>query len=400
LSFLFNWPSTGGGIVHTVELVDFLGRAGFETRHLFARKADWGIGRCDDPLPYEPTVLQFTEQEWDRTAIQERFRQAVRVFDPDHVIITDSWNMKPVLAEAVREFPYILRLQAQECLCPLNNLRLLPDLSQCANHQLASPETCAQCLLQLGDRSGGLHQAERALAGVGTAAYRETLRRAFAEAEATLVVNPLTEAMIGPFARNVRVVTSGFNSARFPWPWPDSPRRAKTRLFMAGLVDDLIKGFHVLHEACSLLWRKRQDFELCVTGEPVGKRDEFTEYVGWISQADLPRRLREADVVVVPTIAQDGLGRTAVEAMGVGRPVIASRLGGLLFTVSDGAGLLFEPGNAGDLAAKIESLLDSPELRQQMGLLGRKRFEEQYTWEAVIEKHYAGLLRRRGKDEG
>ena len=47
-------------------------------------------------------------------------------FNPDHVIITDSWNFKPLLAEAVREYPYILRLQAMECICPLNNVRLLP----------------------------------------------------------------------------------------------------------------------------------------------------------------------------------------------------------------------------------------------------------------------------------
>ena len=48
-------------------------------------------------------------------------------FNPDQVIITDSWNIKPLLAEAVREYPYILRLQAMECLCPLNNLRLLVE---------------------------------------------------------------------------------------------------------------------------------------------------------------------------------------------------------------------------------------------------------------------------------
>ena len=36
LSFLFNWPSTGGGIVHTVELAHFLARAGYDVRHFHA----------------------------------------------------------------------------------------------------------------------------------------------------------------------------------------------------------------------------------------------------------------------------------------------------------------------------------------------------------------------------
>src|SRR5262249_53314294 len=59
--------------------------------------------------------------------------------------------------------------------------------------------------------------------------------------------------------------------------------------------------------------------------------DDFTELVGWQSQAELPRVFRRADVVVVPTIAQEALGRTAVEAMAAGRPVVASRTGGLPF---------------------------------------------------------------------
>ncbi len=37
LSFLFNWPSTGGGNMHTAGLVEFLKRGGYEVRHLFAR---------------------------------------------------------------------------------------------------------------------------------------------------------------------------------------------------------------------------------------------------------------------------------------------------------------------------------------------------------------------------
>jgi glycosyltransferase involved in cell wall biosynthesis len=79
--------------------------------------------------------------------------------------------------------------------------------------------------------------------------------------------------------------------------------------------------------------------------------------------------------------------------MGVGRPVVASRIGGLAFTVVDGlTGLLCEPGNADDLAAKIEILLDDPALRQRMGEAGRKRFEEHFTWDVIIEKHYRKLL--------
>src|SRR5207247_9620800 len=122
--------------------------------------------------------------------------------------------------------------------------------------------------------------------------------------------------------RSVRVVTAGRDAARFPWPWrerqiPENSGQSRFRLFFAGLVDEPIKGFAVLQEACEQLWRRRQDFELVATGEPAGPINDFTRFVGWQSQQDLPLQLRDADLLVVPTIAQEALGRTAVEAMAV-----------------------------------------------------------------------------------
>jgi glycosyltransferase involved in cell wall biosynthesis len=416
VSFLFNWPSTGGGIVHTVELAQFLGKAGYEVRHFYAGHRPWGVGCVERSLPYPSEALPFDESTWNVPSIQARYRQAIEQIDPDYVILTDSWNMKPLLAEAVSGYPFVLRLQAMECLCPLNNVRLLPAsdgrFRQCPLHQLANPQDCARCVQERGRFSGGLHQAERALCGVGTPAYHERLLWALREAEAVLVVNPLTEALVRPYARTVRVVTAGMDPARFPWPWPEAanpspptplPQGARgVTLFFAGLVEEAMKGFHVLHEACALLWQRRQDFELVATGDPPGPVDACTRFVGWLSQEELPQHLRAADVVVLPTVAQEDLGRTAVEAMAVGRPVLASRLGGLPFTVLDGVtGLLCAPGDPADLARKIERLLDDPSLRERLGQAGRRRFEEHYSWDVIIERHYRPLLcRKRSRAAG
>jgi glycosyltransferase involved in cell wall biosynthesis len=265
--------------------------------------------------------------------------------------------MKPLLAEAVQVHPYILRFHAMECLCPLNNVRLLLDgpdrFRQCQRHQFASPEAYAECVRERGRGSGALHQAQRALSGVGQPGYHGRLLRVQGGAEAVLVVNPLQEAMLSPYAETVRVVTAGMDPALFPWPDPSpgcgSENGARHQLLFAGLVDEPMKGFRVLHEACGRLWQRRQDFELVATADLPGRVDEYTCFVGWQSQAELPGHLRAAAVVVIPTIAQEALGRTAVEAMAAGRPVVASRLGGLPFTVADGAtGLLSEPGAPAD----------------------------------------------------
>ena len=400
VSFLFNWPSTGGGIVHTVELARFLGKAGYDVRHFFARYPQWGVGTVEGPLPFASEGLEFDQGTWNVPAIQGRFRQAVDAFGPDYVIVTDSWNMKPILAEAVREYPYILRFQAMECLCPLNNVRLLLDgpgqVRQCQRHQLANPDICTRCVSERGHRSGSLHQAERALSGFGTREYQERLMRVMRGAEAVLVVNPLQEAMVSPYCECVRVVTAGMDPARFPATYQAPTRRdGKGVILFAGLVEEPMKGFDVLHRACELLWQRRQDFELVATADPGGQADAFTRLIGWQSQEDLPRHLLDADVLAMPTIAQEALGRTAVEAMAAGRPVVASRLGGLPFTVVDGAtGLLCEPGDSDDLARKIETLLDDAALRERLGQAGRRRFEEHYSWDVIIERHYRPLLGR------
>jgi glycosyltransferase involved in cell wall biosynthesis len=405
LSLLFNWPSTGGGNVHTAELTQFLAKAGYEVRHYHARFAPWGIGTIQTPPPFPSEGIAFNESEWDARAVQRRFRAAVDQFNPDYVILTDSWNFKPLLAEAMQGYPYLLRLQALECLCPLNNVRLLtePDgrVRQCPLHQLASPEACASCVRDRGHLSGPLHQAERGLSGVGTPEYAEKLRRAFGEAEAVLVVNPLIEAMVSPYARQVRVVTAGMDPARFPWPPPVVPRPDdRKRILFAGLLDEWMKGYHILREACGRLWEKRRDFELVVTGDAPTVSDPFTRYVGWQSQEELPKLLWSCDVLAMPTVAQEALGRTAVEAMAAGKAVVASRLGGLPFTVAEGAtGLLCEPGDAADLAAKLEILLDDAALRDRLGQAGRKRFEEDYSWPVIIERHYRPLLARRAVAE-
>jgi glycosyltransferase involved in cell wall biosynthesis len=162
---------------------------------------------------------------------------------------------------------------------------------------------------------------------------------------------------------------------------------------MAAVQGEFIKGYHIARAACRLLRQTRSDLELVVTFDPPGRIDEFTRSVGWCSQAELPRHYHAADICLVPTIAQEGLSRTSVEAMASGIPVVASRIGGLPFTVNDdGTGLLFEPGDPADLARQIIRLLDDPALRDRMGAAGRQRFEEEFTWETVIERYYRPLL--------
>jgi glycosyltransferase involved in cell wall biosynthesis len=93
--------------------------------------------------------------------------------------------------------------------------------------------------------------------------------------------------------------------------------------------------------------------------------------------------LAAADVVVMPSL-QEGLGVAALEAMAAGRPLIASRAGGLPEVVgNEVAGLLVEPGDAPALAVALRRLAADPEAARALGRAGRTRVRERFSMEAM-----------------
>ncbi len=57
VSLLFNWPSTGGGIVHTAELAQFLSLDGYDVCHFFAVYEPWSVGAVTESLPYNSCAM-------------------------------------------------------------------------------------------------------------------------------------------------------------------------------------------------------------------------------------------------------------------------------------------------------------------------------------------------------
>jgi glycosyltransferase involved in cell wall biosynthesis len=93
--------------------------------------------------------------------------------------------------------------------------------------------------------------------------------------------------------------------------------------------------------------------------------------------------------LVLPSICYESFPRTLVEAFASALPVIASRLGALADLVEDGVtGLLFEPGDAADLAQKLRWAQARPERMAEMGRNARTKYEAEYSAERI----YAQLI--------
>lgn len=94
-------------------------------------------------------------------------------------------------------------------------------------------------------------------------------------------------------------------------------------------------------------------------------------------------------ISVVCSTWYEGFPSTILEAMMRSKPVICSRIGGLPEIIDDGiTGLLFEPGNADDLAEKIHYLWDRPDLCRKMGRAGREKALREYS----PKKYYERLM--------
>ncbi len=107
------------------------------------------------------------------------------------------------------------------------------------------------------------------------------------------------------------------------------------------------------------------------------------------------------DIQVLPS-HREGFPNTPLEAAAMELPVVATRVDGCVDAVVDGVtGLLVPSRNPQALAAAIERLILDPELRQQMGQVGRRRvlndFQPELIWESLY-REYRELMNRHGLD--
>jgi len=110
------------------------------------------------------------------------------------------------------------------------------------------------------------------------------------------------------------------------------------------------------------------------------------------NRTDIDRFLSSANIFVLPS-RWEGLPVSLLEAMGMGLPVIATRVEGVEEVVQDGVqGLLVPPEDSAALAAALGELIGQPELRQTMALAARKRIEESYTADIMCEKYLRVML--------
>lgn len=113
---------------------------------------------------------------------------------------------------------------------------------------------------------------------------------------------------------------------------------------------------------------------------------ERVTFHGWLGNEDVDTLIRKARAVVFPSVWHEPAGLVTLEAASHGRPVIASRVGGIPEYARDPFALLVPPNDEHALADRIETLATDPDRAERMGRAGRKMARSRFAMEPFLKK--------------
>ena len=160
------------------------------------------------------------------------------------------------------------------------------------------------------------------------------------------------------------------------------------------------KGFGVLLDAWPQVLAHAPRATLCIVGygDLRGPLEEQARRLGVATQVRFPGQLERrraaaymaaADVFALPIVREgvDGLPNVLLEAMGAGRPVVASRVAGVPDVIDDDVhGMIVPERDPAALAAAILRLITDRPFAEQLGRAARARVERELTWEKTCER--------------
>jgi glycosyltransferase involved in cell wall biosynthesis len=166
-------------------------------------------------------------------------------------------------------------------------------------------------------------------------------------------------------------------------------------LFVGRLSEE--KGISILIDAVEKIRNEQVEHEVALSMKVVGSgpmSPEVThafkdDYLAAKNSEEIFSLLQSAQFLIAPSTCYESCPLVAAEAFSSGVPVIGSRHGGIAAMVKDGVnGLLFNPGDADDLAKKISWALKNPTRMLEMGKAAYQEYLEKYT----PERNYKILM--------
>ncbi|MCL8012093.1 glycosyltransferase family 4 protein [Streptomyces sp. AS02] len=300
--------------------------------------------------------------------------QALQTFQPDCVHLHTIGEFGPAVLAATAGYPQVLTVHGPEE-WTRSLLRWKLD-SAAAAHRLSTTDVARYAYYRFMQRPAYLPWLRRVTRILTPSRYfADAIRRDVGSVPLFVVPNGIEHKSAQPLSETEHVVFAG-------------------RL-------ERVKGVGVLLDALRELLPVRPGVRLTVVGDgPDRTRLEASAadlvaaqrviFRGWLAESDVIECLGTASVVALPSIWPENFPTVALEALQVGRPLVASRVGGLPELVGGDNGALVAAGSAGELAAALDGLLGRRVVLERMGAASASRAERYRLEEFLdaLEHHY------------
>ncbi len=341
-----DWPSQEGGVETYLRLLrQGLEHAGDEVRLLVS-----GAGAGRDEAEYVARAparlgLEALTQLANPLAAAD-VRRAIRDFEPDvaHVSMFEL-HLSPSVMRALRPTPTVANVAWYKPICPTGH-KLLPSGDPC-RVRMGRPCVSNGCIgpVRLGRDLVRLSRVRAAIAGASSVVVASRWM------ELVLASEGIVAQAVG------RPVAPGR-----PAPTPHEP---PLFVYVGRLSRE--KGVDVALEALARLRRGGVAARLRIVGEGPDRAklaalvsslglDDVVDLVGRVPHVAVAGEIEHAWAVVMPSLWDEPYGNVALEAITVGVPVVASRVGGLPEIVDSGSGILVPRADPGALAAALAAL--------------------------------------------
>lgn len=325
--------------------------------------------RHNDELAGQSALRNGIALLWSRRTVAE-IDQLIARCAPDVIHVHNTFpQLSPALywAAARRGVPVVQTLHNFRLLCPQGTLlREGRSCHDCVG-RAPLPAIRHRCYRDSGAQSAALAGMLMLHRGLGSFAHKVDRYIALSEFCRHTFIQ-------GGLPAHKLVVKPNFTPD--PGPPPEAPRQGS--LYVGRLSPE--KGIASLLAAAA----RAPEVPLQTMGDgPMAAEVRQllgARHLGPGDRAAVVRAMRAARYVVVPSICQESFGLSAIEAFACATPVIAARSGALPELVEEGhTGLLYTPGDAGDLARAVRWAEANPEQMRRMGEQARQRYHERYS---------------------
>ena len=404
IDFNFSLPPNGGADIDSFQVIRLLHQKGYDVLLLgVAEEGSSDRGNFDPAeLPFPSIRMPIAYNHWKANIIADRLISLIKEQQPSLIFLQHGYHIKiPVSNRIVASFPdipIISRTYAHEIFC-LRSPTRYKEQKPCTLNIFDTPDYCRKCSLNglkkellPGELTSWTkdYVQSKAFSCVFTNNYLNSIKKW----GKIIVYNADQQNELKKYDVDSMVIPGGIEE-QFITPQDSTQNNSNQEktILMTGRCDDPSKGMNTLLEAGKILSQKRKDFKILVTSFNLSLYNEWFIPLGWLPREKLLNIYTQSDICVAPSEWAEPFGLIAIEAMALGKAVIASRIGGLKEIIQNNEnGILFEPQNSEELAEKMNMLLDNPQLRIVLGNDAKETVIKNYTWETIVNRYYIPLI--------